>query len=163
MPRKKDLIPLPEDEHQPEKEKKHKKVKEQEPSKVDLILNRLKELKNEKKKEPEIIEESESDSDDEVDFIIQPKQKVTKKVERYDWYQGDDDEPEPEPEPKPKKPRKPRQSKQPEYYYPQTSLPPPPNHIIDTLQKENERLKAQVKYNGLSRLQSQSSFMKIKF
>lgn len=151
MPRKKDLIPKVQDEVV-EKVKKEKKVKDEPDNRVDMILSKLKELKN--KKEPEIIYESETDDDDDdVDFIIQPKVKDVKKPEPI---------PEPIVEPvKKKREYKPRPKKEP---VPVTPMVPTYDYnIINTLQQENERLKAQMKYNSLSKLQNQSTFMKIKF
>lgn len=150
MPRKKDLIPKVQDEVV-EKVKKEKKVKDEPDNRVDMILSKLKELKN--KKEPEIIYESETDDDDDVDFIIQPKVKDVKKPEPI---------PEPIVEPvKKKREYKPRPKKEP---VPVTPMVPAYDYnMINTLQQENERLKAQMKYNSLSKLQNQSTFMKIKF
>jgi hypothetical protein len=159
MPRKKDLIPKVEEEVKVKKEKKVKDVKED--NRVDMILSRLKELKT--KKEPEVLYESESD-DDEVEFIIEQKkkQKIPEPIP-----EDDDDDYDDEPEPikpvkqvKPKKENKPKKEKE---YRPRPVKPMYDYNMINTLQQENDRLKAQMKYNGLSKLQNQSTFMKIKF
>jgi len=151
MPRKKDLIPKVEEEVKVKKEKKVKDVKED--NRVDMILSRLKELKT--KKEPEVIYESESD-DDEVEFIIEPKKKQKIVPEPID--DDYDDEPEPIKPVKQVKPKKEKKEPRPRPVKPLYDY-----NMINTLQQENDRLKAQMKYNGLSKLQNQSTFMKIKF
>jgi hypothetical protein len=152
MPRKKDLIPKVEEEVKVKKEKKVKDVKED--NRVDMILSRLKELKT--KKEPEVIYESESD-DDEVEFIIEQKKKQ-KIVHEPIPEDDDDDDYEPIKPVKQVKPKKEKKEPRPRPVKPLYDY-----NMINTLQQENDRLKAQMKYNGLSKLQNQSTFMKIKF
>lgn len=156
MPRRKKdtLMPLPNELVKPEEQK-------QPESKVEIALQKVKDSK--KKKQP--ITQYESDDDDEPEFVIEPIRSIQAPLVQAP-VQTLPVEPPPPIEPVKKEKRKYTKKVKP----PVEALPAQPifNPLdiykqLDSLKKENERLKTEQSLGHINRLNNMARVMKVKF